>query len=117
MHNLGLYYIDGVGGPANPTVAVQWFRKAAEAGLVDSQYNLGRLYELGQGVTPDKAEAYKWYVIAAALGDEESKNAAEQIRPTLTPAARTAAERAAVRFQAAQAVAAQSDTPAALAGE
>ena len=121
MHNLGLYYIDGVGGPANPTVAVQWFRKAAEAGLVDSQYNLGRLYELGQGVTADKAEAYKWYVIAAALGDEESKNAAEQIRPTLTPAARTAAERAAVRFQAAQAVAAQSDArPAAaipLAGE
>jgi localization factor PodJL len=117
MHNLGLYYIDGVGGPASPSVAVQWFRKAAEAGLVDSQYNLGRLYELGQGVTADKAEAYKWYVIAAALGDEESKNAAEQIRPTLTPAARTAAERAAVRFQAAQAVAAQSDAPTALAGE
>ncbi len=117
MHNLGLYYIDGVGGPANPTVAVQWFRKAAEAGLVDSQYNLGRLYELGQGVTADKAEAYKWYVIAAALGDEESKTAAEQIRPTLSPAARTAAERAAVRFQAAQAVAAQSEAPTALAGE
>lgn len=121
MHNLGLYYIDGVGGAANPTVAVQWFRKAAEAGLVDSQYNLGRLYELGQGVTADKAEAYKWYVIAAAQGDEESKNAAEQIRPTLAAAARTAAERAAVRFQAAQAVAAQSDAPSAgptaLAGE
>jgi localization factor PodJL len=115
MHNLGLYYADGIGGPADPAVGVQWFRKAAEAGLVDSQYNLGRLYEQGLGVSADAAEAYKWYVIAAASGDQESKAAAEALRATLSPAARKAAERAAVRFEAAQAVAAenqQSGAPA-----
>lgn len=112
MHNLAMLHMEGVGGAANPQLGVQWFRKAAEAGLVDSQYNLARLLEQGQGIARDPAEAYKWYVIAAASGDEEAKTAAEALRASLTPAQRQQAERAAIRFQAAQAVAAQS-TPSA----
>lgn len=112
MHNLAMFHIEGVGGPANPQLGVQWFRKAAEAGLVDSQYNLARLLEQGQGVPRDPAEAYKWYVIAAASGDEEAKASAEALGASLTAAQRQQAERAAIRFQAAQAVSAQSAPPA-----
>jgi len=125
MNNLGLYYWNGVDGTPDPVKAVHWIRKAAEAGIVESQYNLGRIYELGQGAPANLVEAYKWYAIAAATGDEESVDAIDQLKPRLTPAQRQAAERAAVRFQAAQAVSAQSDTaapaaaaaPTALAGE
>ncbi|MBX7249935.1 MAG: SEL1-like repeat protein [Caulobacteraceae bacterium] len=112
MHDLGLYYWEGIGGPKNPAGAVQWFTKAAEAGLVNSQYNLARIYELGQGVPRNLTEAYKWYSIAAATGDEGAKAGAASLRDDLTAAQRTAAERAAVRFQAAQAVAAQTSAPA-----
>ncbi|HYE41781.1 MAG TPA: Localization factor PodJS [Caulobacteraceae bacterium] len=109
MHNLGLYYFDGIGGPKNPGTAVQWFRKAADAGLVDSQYNLGRLYEQGgAGIAADPAEAYKWYLIAAASGDAEAKSSAETLRAKLAAPARVVAERAAQRFQAAQGASAAS---------
>ena len=106
MHNLGLYYFDGVGGTKDLTKAAQWFRKAAEAGLLDSQYNLGRLYEQGMGVEKDAGEAYKWYLIAAASGDEEARASAEAIKTELPAGVRREAERAAARFQAAEAVAA-----------
>ena len=46
-----------------------WYRKAAEQGYADAQYNLGILYANGQGVTQDYAEAARWYRKAADQGD------------------------------------------------
>jgi hypothetical protein len=43
---------------------------AAEAGDADAQFNLGVCYEMGSGVSVDKAEAFKWYKRAAEAGDE-----------------------------------------------
>ncbi|MCE3288376.1 MAG: Localization factor PodJS [Caulobacter sp.] len=103
MHNLGLYYFEGTGGSKNLTTAAQWFRRAADLGLTDSQYNLGKLYEEGFGVTQNGAEAYKWYLIAGKAGDGEAKAAAERIRDSLSPQARTGAERAAGGYRAAAA--------------
>jgi localization factor PodJL len=65
---------------------------------VDSQYNLGQLYELGFGVSQNPAEAYKWYLIAARSGDADSKVSAARVRGLLTADARSAAERAAGAF-------------------
>jgi localization factor PodJL len=100
MHNLGLYYFEGTGGPKNLPQAAAWFRRAADGGLKDSQYNLARLYEQGYGVTANPAEAYKWYLIAAAGGDGEAKSSAERVRQQLTPATKTAAESSAAAFRA-----------------
>ena len=100
MHNLGLYYFEGVGGGKNTTTAAQWFRKAADLGLPDSQYNLGRLYEEGYGVSQNAAEAYKWYLIAAKAGDGEARSSAERVKKELSPEARTAAERSAGGYRA-----------------
>lgn len=48
---------------------VEWFRKAAEQGDPNAQFNLGWCYANGQGVTQDYSEAVKWYRKAAEQGD------------------------------------------------
>ena len=88
MHNLGLYYFRGDGGPQDLASAAQWFRKAAERGVVDSQYNLGLMYQSGSGVQKDPAEALKWLDQAAAQGDGSAREAAGRLKAQLakTPA-------------------------------
>jgi hypothetical protein len=44
----------------DPKLALDWYRKAAEAGFAPAQFNLGRLYAAGTGVPKDFAEARKW---------------------------------------------------------
>jgi TPR repeat protein len=41
--------------------ALRLIRPLADKGNADAQYNLGVLYEKGQGVPQDYAEAMKWY--------------------------------------------------------
>lgn len=48
--------------------AAAWYRKAAEQGDADAQYNLGNLYAQGQGVAQDDAQAVAWYRKAANQG-------------------------------------------------
>ena len=45
-----------------------WYQKAAEQGNVYGQYNMGRFYDLGQGVPQNRALAIEWYQKAAAQG-------------------------------------------------
>ena len=57
----------------NKAKAAKLFRKAAEQGHVSAQFNLGVMYETGEGVPEDKAEATKWIRKAAEQGDEDAK--------------------------------------------
>jgi len=57
----------------NKTKAAKLFRKSAEQGHASAQFNLGVMYETGQGVPEDKAEATKWIRKAAEQGDEDAK--------------------------------------------
>jgi hypothetical protein len=41
--------------------AAKWFRKAAEQGVANAQFNLALMYDRGEGVTQDYAEAAKWF--------------------------------------------------------
>ena len=50
------------------TPDIEALRVAAEQGDVDAQYNLGFIYETGQGVPLDAAEAARWYRLAADQG-------------------------------------------------
>lgn len=99
MHNLGLAFFHGSGGPMNKTTAAQWFRRAADLGMGDSQYNLASLHEQGFGVQQNAAEAYKWYLIAAKGGDAEARAAAERVKRGLTPEQRDVAEKSAAAFR------------------
>jgi len=55
--------------PQDYNEAMKWYRLSAEQGDAESQYFLGVMYDLGQGVLPDYKEALKWYRLSAAQGD------------------------------------------------
>ena len=56
MHNLAVLYAEGVDGKPDYASAVLWFRKAAEHGVADSQYNLAVLVARGLGTEKNIAE-------------------------------------------------------------
>ena len=56
MHNLAVLYAEGIDGKPDYASAAQWFRKAAEHGVADSQYNLGVLAARGIGMDRNIAE-------------------------------------------------------------
>ncbi|WP_371396556.1 peptidoglycan-binding protein [Fretibacter rubidus] len=71
MHDLALYSAEGRGGAKmDMTAAAYWFQEAAQRGVVDSQFNLGVLFESGQGVPVDPKQAFYWYSVAAGQGDQ-----------------------------------------------
>jgi len=62
--------------------AYRFIKPLAEGGLPEAQLNLGLMYEKGQGVPQDYAEALKWYRKAAEQGNAKAvmwyRKAAEQ---------------------------------------
>jgi localization factor PodJL len=100
MHAYGMYLFEGAGGPKDQPAALTWLRKAAEKGLVDSQYNVAKLYETGdEAIRPDPEQAYKWYLIAARSGDGDAQSAVERLRGTIPFAVRSKAKTEADRFE------------------
>ncbi|MEP6998155.1 MAG: tetratricopeptide repeat protein [Betaproteobacteria bacterium] len=53
--------------------ALKELRPLAERGNAKAQYRLGRMYEFGQGVAVDKAQALVWLRRSAAQGDSEAQ--------------------------------------------
>ena len=49
----------------DPGAAADWYRKAADLGSAKARYNLGALYQNGQGVPKDTRAAAEWYSKAA----------------------------------------------------
>ena len=49
--------------------AVDWYRKAADVGDPNAQFNLGYCYWTGDGVKKDTDEAVKWFRKAAEQGN------------------------------------------------
>lgn len=66
---VGMCYDLGVGVAINPSEAVRWFRKGADAGVSSSQFTLGSYYRDGVGVAQDSKEALRWFRLAAAAGN------------------------------------------------
>lgn len=85
MHNLAVMLVeDSVpGGKPNYASAIPWFRKAAERGLRDSQYNLGVLYARGLGVSQNLAESFRWFALAANQGDADAAKKRDDVAARL----------------------------------
>jgi localization factor PodJL len=79
-------------------VAAEWFQKAAEYGVTDSQFNLAVLYARGLGVERNYGEAFKWFSIAAAKGDRDAALKRDELAARLDPQTLTAAQNAASAF-------------------
>ena len=67
--NIGEMYLRGEGVERNRSVAIYWFRKAADHGFAEAQYRLGRVY-----IGDDNEEAVRWFKEAARHGDVKSIN-------------------------------------------
>lgn len=62
-------FMNARGTPADTAAAINWYRKAAEHGTREKQYELGVRYEAGWGAPQrDLAEAVIWYRRAAEQG-------------------------------------------------
>jgi localization factor PodJL len=98
MYNLAVAMANQ--NPPNMPEAGRWFARAAGLGVGDAQFNLAVLYERGQGVPQSLTDAYKWYAIAGAAGDNGAQQRATVLRDQLSQTDRTAAERSAAAFRA-----------------
>jgi len=54
--------------------ALEKLRPLAEHGHAAAQYNLGVMYEWGNGVPQDNSQALKWYKRAAELSHKDAQN-------------------------------------------
>ena len=70
--------------------AVNTMKQQAASGNPLAQYSLGRLYDKGQGVPQDYAEAHFWYALAIGQLDgpdlERAMKSQDEILSHLTPA-------------------------------
>ena len=99
MDSLAHYLFDGLGGTRDQVQAADWFGQAARRGDTDSQFNFARLQERGaEGVPVNLVEAYKWYLIAAAGGDQEAGQAASGLEARLSDSQREGAQGQAAAF-------------------
>lgn len=71
------YYAD-----KNYNDALYYYRRAAEQGDTQAQYNLGHMYGNGEGVKQDYAEAVKWYRKAAQQGYTDAQEALKRLGET-----------------------------------
>ena len=60
-------------------VAVEWYRKAADAGHKDAQYELGICYLRGEGVPKDDYTAYCWFKESGHNGHSEGQYLADDM--------------------------------------
>lgn len=80
MHNTGVCYMNGVGCKADIDKAIHYYKLAAEAGITNSQHNLGIIY----GVLGNAAEAYFWLRIAQSNGYAEDSSKLDAAKARMT---------------------------------
>ena len=68
MNTLGVLYADESFATFDKAAALNWFRRAAEAGDYEGLFNLGLTYE----IDGDFAEAAKWYRLSADQNNSEA---------------------------------------------
>ncbi len=71
---LATLYDQGRGVDRDLTQAFAWYRRAANQGQPQAQFNLGDFYRQGIAVEADPVEAYKWWRLAAAKLDIAAQN-------------------------------------------
>lgn len=68
MMAMANFYERGIGAPRNLAKALEWYQKAANAGLAEGYYALGICYEVGMGNPGDMARAMEAFEKSAEKG-------------------------------------------------
>jgi hypothetical protein len=84
-------YYEGRGVPQDDAEAARWYRKAAEQGYAEAQFNLGSMYYHGYGVPQDYVQAHMWYKLATSKippgeGRDEAVKNRDIVAKRMTPA-------------------------------
>ena len=79
MRNLAWSLENGRGVFRDLPAAVELYRKSASAGNTDAMFQLGRLYERGEGVKKDDSEALRWFRLAATGGHKAAGQRVAQL--------------------------------------
>jgi localization factor PodJL len=100
MHNLAVLDAeDGGMGRPDYAEAAQWFRRAGELGVRDSQFNLGVLYGRGLGVPQDLVQSWFWFSLAARQGDLDAAKKRDEVATKLDSKGVAAATKALTEFK------------------
>ena len=78
-------YANGEGVLKDDKAAVKWYRRAAEQGYADAQFNLGVMCHTGDALPKDYVAAYAWYSLAAFDGDEIGAESRDEVAKQMTP--------------------------------
>ena len=65
--------------------ALREWKPLAEQGNARAQYNLGYMYDKGQGVPQNYKTAVKWYRLAAEQGNARAQNNLEILQKKMKP--------------------------------
>ena len=65
-------YYNGEGVQKDYKQAVEWFKKSANQGNADAQFNLGNMYIYGKGVQKDYKRAAEWFSLSCNGGFKEA---------------------------------------------
>ena len=66
LANLAYMYINGLGIKKNISMAIDYYKNAANKGSIPAQISLGRVYSTGKDLTPDYEEALYWFSKASS---------------------------------------------------
>lgn len=73
QYNIGWMYQNGYGLAVNNSLALEWWRRAAEQGHVDASFAIATLYHHGEGeVDADKDKALDYFLLAATKGHDDA---------------------------------------------
>ena len=106
QNSFGLRFVSGEGVPRSDEEASKWFRRAAQQGLAEAQFNLGKIFytaslrHLAMGIGEDRMEAYMWFHLAAAQGHLRAEAFEETLNLQLTDAELNEGNRRADAFEA-----------------
>jgi len=78
--SIGMRYLNGIGKPRQPKIAIQWLREAAQNDHAGAQLELGKMYLKGIGVSKSNGEAIKWLSKAASWGLPGAKSTLEDLK-------------------------------------
>jgi TPR repeat protein len=100
---LGMAYISGGGVAQDPVLGYTWITLASANGDTEAdsaireltpkltrseiarvRWNIAEMYRKGIGVAMDKPNAYRWYVLAEAAGEDRSVSAKNELASTMT---------------------------------
>lgn len=69
---LGVLYLNGLGGEANPSKALSYFYDSIEKGNENALCQVGRMYENGLGVEKSLEKAIEYYKKASEKGNDDA---------------------------------------------